>query len=217
MPVLYATSGLIKSAENNFRILTFWKSGEERIKNLEQRNWEFTSVSAKNQELSVENELLKKQLNISLVKNLKKVEANVLEIPGEMVIDAGSNSNIKMGATVFYLDIFVGTVFKVFPNRSFVRPPTNSASEVFVKAGNVRGVAIGQYNNSLLMTKIGQEEMILKDDPVFTTGEGENGVANLLVGTVGAVKSHQSDLFKVVEVIPPLDYRKLDKVFVFSQ
>lgn len=214
MPVLYVTSGIVNGAGEKFRVLTFWKSGEERIKNLEQKNWELASITAKNTELMAENDLLKKQLNISLSKNLTKVEANVLSITGEMVIDAGANSRVRTGATVFYLDIYIGTISKVLPNRSFVKLPTNSTSEVLVKAGNVRGVLNGQYNNSMVMTKISQEEMVLKDDPVFTTGEGEAGLANLLVGRAGSIKSKESDIFKVVEIIPPLDYKKLDKVFV---
>ncbi len=214
MPVLYGTSAVIETMQNNFKVLTFWKSGEERIKNLELKNAELAILANKSSDLARENELLKKQQNISVAENIPKLEVNVLEIPGQMVVDAGSNSGVKTGQVVFYLDILVGTVFKVFPNRSFVHLVTNPNSQFTVRVGNVRGVAVGQFNNNLILDKVAQTEMVLPNDPVFTTGEGEAGIANLFVGNLGAVKSKDSDLFKKVEIVLPVDLKKLDRVFI---
>ncbi|OGG07707.1 hypothetical protein A2872_01975 [Candidatus Gottesmanbacteria bacterium RIFCSPHIGHO2_01_FULL_42_12] len=214
MPVSYVTTGVLNGLENNFRILTFWKSGELRIKNLEERNRELEGLKAKNLELQTEIELLKKQLNVSSEVSYTKLSANVIDGAQELVLDVGDNNKIKVGTVVFYLNYYIGRVYKVTPNRSFVELPTNSRSQIPVKIGTVRGTAVGQYNNSIILDKIGQEESILPDDLVLTTGDGDVPVANLYIGKVGAVKSSQSDLFKKFEIIPPIDYKKLDKVFL---
>ena len=214
MPVSYVTTSFLNGVENNFRVLTFWRTGERRIKNLEERLRELEGLKAKNVELELENEILRKQLNLAAGLSLNKITANVLKGAEELVLDVGENSKVRPGTIVLYLNYYIGRVYKVTPNRSFVELPTNSNSHIPVKIGTVRGTAEGQYNNSIVLDKIGQEESVLKDDVVLTTGDGEVPVANLYLGKVGEVKSSQSDLFKKFEIIPAIDYKKLEIVFL---
>mgnify|MGYP001616825923 FL=1 len=214
MPVSYVFSGVANGFKNNFRVLTFWKSGEERIKNLESKNWELESIKAKNSELAGENEMLRKQLNVSPVKSLLKISAHVLGVTDFMITDTGENQKVKTGDAVVFMDFYVGRVAKTTANRSFVQLATNAGSQVNVKVKTVRGVAVGQFNTSIILDKVVQDESILPDDQVFTTGDGSVNIPNLLVGKIGEIKSQTTDLYKKAQIVPPFDTRDLDTVFI---
>ncbi|MDO8515484.1 MAG: rod shape-determining protein MreC [bacterium] len=214
MPVSYVFSGTAQGIGDNFRILTFWKSGEERIKNLESKNWELESVKAKRSELLNENEILRKQLNVLPAKQIEKVLTNVLGISDFMVLDAGENQKVKIGDVVIFMDYYIGRVVKTTTNRSFVQLATNSDSSVNVKIGTVRGIATGQFNTSIILDKVSQDESILKDDMVLTTGDGNVNVPNLLVGKIGEIKSQDTDIYKKAQIIPLFETKNLNLVFI---
>lgn len=214
MPVSYVFSGAASTMDNNFRIVTFWKSGEERIKNLEQKNWELEDFRAKYVELLTENKILREQLNVYPAKTFQKVLAHVLENGETMILDAGENQKVKVGDIAVYRDFYVGRIVRTTANRSFVQLATSTNSSVNVKVGMVRGTADGQFNTSVVLDKISQDESIITDDLILTSGDGAVNIPNLILGKVGVLKSQQSDLFKKAQIVVPFEVKKLDTVFV---
>ena len=72
---LYSTKQL---GLESVSFLTFWRSGEARIKNLEQRNWQLVAATARLSDLEKENQALREQLGVQIRKGQDSLVASVL-------------------------------------------------------------------------------------------------------------------------------------------
>lgn len=197
--------------------LTFWRSGEERIKNLEQKNWELTSKLVSLETLTKENQALREQLGTNPISERKLFLARVLGKGQGMEVDIGSRQGVKVGMTVVYAGNLVGRVEKVLPHAAFVTLPTDGNSKIPVAIGQVRAVAVGSFGSQILLDKVGQTDLIQKDDLVRTSGEGDSFLPDLIVGRVSKISGKETDLFRQAEVTPLLDYGKIETVFVVNE
>lgn len=217
LPVQYGVYSLHSNLVDRFRVLTFWRSGENRIKDLERRNLELISDLSILQELKNENLILRRQLDIDEGNSGSKILANVIGSNEYLILDKGSNSGVSYKDVVIIENILVGVVSKVTPQRSYVLTILNNQLKVPVKIGEVRGITSGQFGNAVLLDKVNQNEALNPGDLILTNGDGDVSVPNLLVGKVGKIKSRESDIFKVAEVNILANYSKLKKVFILIQ
>jgi rod shape-determining protein MreC len=197
---------------NTFSFLTFWRSGEARIKNLEQRNLELMVNERKASELALENAQLRRQLGASLKTEKKLVPAMVFGKNRYLEID---NLGVE-GGNVVYLNNLVGRIEKNSGRTSFVQLPTDTGSKIPVKVGKATGLVIGQYNSSILLDKVAQNEEIKVDDLVVTSGEGGSYEPNLIVGKISKIESVPTDLFQKATIVSLIDYGELQTVFVME-
>lgn len=203
VPVQYAFYQARLGLGEFFSLATFWKSGEARIKNLEQRNLELTSYKNRAEILGRENEDLRKQLAASATASVgqrRLLPVTVVDVGQYLEIDTGQFE----GKTVVYLDNLVGKIIK----PHFVQLPTDSQSKIRVRVGRVLGLASGQFNSTIILDKVAQNEEIKIDDLVVTADDG------LIVGKIKKIISRETDLFQKAEVVPLVDYKKLTTVFV---
>lgn len=202
------------SGEEALSFLTFWRSGEARIKNLELRNLELTASEGRAKALETENAQLRQQLGVTGLAGHKQLPAQVLGVGRYLEITAGAQDGVAEGQTVAYLDNLVGRVIRVTSRVSFVQLPTDPQAKVPVKIGQTRGLVIGQFNSSILLDRVAQTESVNKNDLVTTSGEGESYIPNLTVGKVAQITSKETDLFKTAAVVPLINYSDLSQVFV---
>ncbi len=99
--------------EDFFSFATFWKSGEARIKNLEQRNLELVAFENRAKDLERENSELRKQLGVTSLVEARLFPATVLGIGQYLEIGVGEKDGVKTGLSVVYLDNLVGKVVRV--------------------------------------------------------------------------------------------------------
>jgi len=208
----------VKSNLNNwFSFLTFWKSGEARIKNLEFKVLELTVAKNKVDGLEKENAELRKQLAVSAktpVRQREQIPALVLGLSRYLEIGAGGNQGIIMGQTVIYGDNLIGRIVKVSNSIAYVQLPRDSESKIAVRAGSARGLVKGEFNSVIKISQVAQNEEIRTDDLVVTSGEGGNYFPELVVGKVGKISTDNTGLFKEAEVTPLVDVGQLTMVFV---
>lgn len=216
LPVQYGFFATGQNIKNSFSFLTFWKSGENRIKNLELRIMELAAAKNEADRLEKENKELKKQLGINFFKNRVLLPATVLGLDRYLQIGAGSNDGVKEGATVIYLDNLVGKIIRVTPRSSFVILPTDPQTKIPVKTGKARGLVSGQFNFSEILDRVGQNEEINTSDLILTSGEADSFPPDLVVGKVDKIISQQTDIFKKATVKPVLNYSDLTTVFVIN-
>lgn len=216
-PIQYGLYAFKIGLVDSVSFLTFWKSGEERIKHLEQKNWELTSKLVSLDTLTKENRALREQLGTNQVTKKNLILARVLGKGQGMEIDVGASQSVKVGMTVVYAGNLVGRVEKVLPHSAFVILPTDGNSKIPVAIGDVRAVAVGSFGSQILLDKVGQTDRIQKDDLVRTSGEGNSYLPDLIVGRVTKISGKETDLFRQAEVTPLLDYGKIDTVFVISE
>lgn len=203
----HAVSGAI---DETFSFFTFWRSGETRIKYLEERNLELTVQANKAAALEAENNVLRTQLG-SGTKNLPTLlPASVLGINRYLSINVGSNNLVEVNMPVIYLGSYIGRIIKVTPRNSFIELPSDANAKIPVKVGingTVRGLISGQYNSSIILDHVSQDEEIKVDDLVYTED-------SLLIGKIQTINSKEADLFKQATVKPAVDASHLATVFV---
>lgn len=214
LPTQYLVYSLKLSTQDSFSFLTFWKSGESRIRNLEQRNFELQSYETRFRSLEAENGELRKQLGVKPTLPKILLPAPVLGNGRYLEVGAGSNDGVKEGQVVLYLDNLVGKVIRTTPRASFVMLPMDPQAKVPVKVKLARGLSIGQYNSSIVLDRIAQTEDISVGDSVLTSGEGGGYSPDLSVGKVEKIDSSETDLFKKATISSNLDFQKLLVVFI---
>ncbi|MBI4099483.1 rod shape-determining protein MreC [Candidatus Microgenomates bacterium] len=192
----------------------FWRSGEARIKNLEQRNLELLTFEKQAKVLEEENSQLRGQLGVRSLAAKKLLPATVLGVGQTMELAVGSRDDVRVGMTVVSLDNLVGRVTQVTATTSFVQLPTDSGAKIPVKVGRVSGLAMGQFDASVVLDRVAQNEGINTGDIVLTSGEGSSYVPNLIVGKVGKSESAKTDIFSRFQIELPVDYGRLSTVFV---
>lgn len=213
MPVQYGIYSLKIGIGETFSFLTFWRSGESRIKNLEQRNLELLSSEQRAIALSKENETLRKQMGVARLSSKNLFPATVLFSGSYILIAAGSKDGIKIGQTVVLYDNFIGRVDRVNPRTSLIQLSSDPVAKIPVKIGTVRGLVLGQYNSSMSLERVAANETIQTDDVVLTSGEGDIE-PNLILGKIGKIEKKESDLFQKAIVLPVVNYTDLTTVFV---
>lgn len=219
VPIEYQLHSINNGVTDTFSFLTFWKSGEARIKNLEQRNLELLSQASRADTLEKENQELRYQLGVKSLLNRTLLPAAVLGISRYMQIGVGAKDQVRENMTVVYLGNLVGRVIQVAPRTSLVELPTDAGAKIPVKiksTSNIRGLALGQFNSSILLDKIAQNEEIKPDDLVLTTGEGKDTVSNsdLVVGKINTLTNKETGLFRQASIKSLIDYQQLTTVFV---
>lgn len=217
-PLGYVTYSVKNYFDDSFSFWTFWKSGEIRIKYLEQRNLELLVEANRKKALDAENEELKKQLGVGgPLAQMKRIPAEVLGVSRYMTINRGKKDGLSVGQSVIYLDNFVGQIVRTDSYVSFVQMPTDSELTIPVKigpSGEIRGVTLGQFNSSIILDQVAQNEEIKNDDLVFTSGDEGIFAPDLLIGKVGKITSTKTELFQKAIVQPFITYGKLKRVFV---
>lgn len=216
VPIQNGVNGIKTGLENNFRILTFWKSGEARIKDLERRNLEIVATCASIGQLKEENTALRGQLEVALPKTGKPILAKTIGNDGFLILDRGANDGVETQDVVVLGNYLVGTVARVTPRRSWVILPTNKQSKILVKIGQIRGEVSGQFGTAIILDGVNQNESLAEGEYILTSGEGMVTMPNLIIGKVGKLKSRESDIFKTAKIIPFLEFSKLEQVFVWK-
>lgn len=214
VPVQGALYSVQQSTFDLFSFLTFWKSGEARIKNLELRLAEAGSQQARADALAKENADLRAQLGAPASLGKKLLPAPVLGQGRYLEIGVGAGDKVAVGQTVVYLNYLIGRVAKISGRESFVALPTDSDSKVPVVIGTAHGLVIGQFNSSAIITQIAQNENLQSGDTIMTSGEGGTYRPGLIVGQVGEIKNDSTALFKQASVTFPLDFERLGTVFI---
>jgi rod shape-determining protein MreC len=213
-PIEYELYSIKLGLSDSASSLVFWKSGEARIKNLEQKNWELTAQLVGLRDLQKENKTLRDQLGLSRQVSANLAIARVLGSGHGLEIGLGEKDGVEIGMTVVYAGSLVGRVEKVLPISAVVELPTDAGSTIPVDLGPTHAVAIGQFGSGIILEKVAQTDQVNIGDLVETSGEGGSYISGLMVGKVSKISGNRTDLFRQVQVEPAILYGQLDNVFV---
>lgn len=203
----------------------------KNINAVSNENAELKKELSDRQNLILENKALRDQFAKSGSDSLELLPAKVVGFPGfipgvstpeYLIIDKGSNSNVKKGSTIVIENYLIGRVIDVKPDFSKVELLNNKNSSFTAKVASLdgaeaTGVIKGQgdemnFENVLLTLTI------KKDDQVLTKGDkDENGIGyppDLIVGKIITVEKKSSDLFQKAKVKSFVDFTNLKTVFI---
>lgn len=171
-----------------------------------------------------ENSALRKALNFQQQATLKllPVETITLDPTGfsqTIVINKGSNDNIHQNQPIVAQPgLLVGKVTKVYPNSAEVTLITDPSivinGEVVDSAA--RGLIKGEHGLGLSLDLVTQNELIKTGDEVITSGLSEDFPRGLLIGSISAIRSSNTDLFQKAFVSPAADLRSSRFLFAIQ-
>ncbi len=202
----------------------------KETKNLKRENEELNlriqELLAENislKELTKENEILRKALDIGLEENFKLVLAEMIgkDISQDLIlINKGSKDGISENLPVITEQkVLVGKISEIYKNFSKVMLLTNKESSLNAKIQNsesIEGVIEGRGNSKLLLKLIPLDKKILKGDLVITTSLGGVFPDGLLVGEIEEVKKSDVESFQKAEVKPVFDIKQTKELFIIT-
>lgn len=191
------------------------------------KNYEF--LQRNNTEIRKENERLREQLQFATHIEQKNFPAQIIgrnpdNIYSGITINKGSRSGIKKGMLVIAVQNgttgLVGKIVTVGLETSLVMPVYDSKCVVSSRIQNTRDIGLvsgsGNANSPLQMKYI--KKRVLSElnfgDIVVTSGETDNYVADIPVGTITNIMVVEYDSSLNIEITPVVDFARLETVIV---
>jgi rod shape-determining protein MreC len=141
----------------------------------------------------------------------------------EVLVAAGSSSEIQRNDPVVTEDGLVGLVTDVTSNGAKVTLLTDQSSAVsamVLESGAAGIVRHGPSDSSaLVLDRVGKDELVVENDLVITAGWRSGQLESLYprgipIGTVESVGQQDVDLYKRIQVAPLVDFDSLAEVIV---
>ncbi|MDP3998133.1 MAG: rod shape-determining protein MreC [bacterium] len=201
----------------NFYFLTFWRTGEKKIRSLKDRNQELLVEAEKARVLEEENRALRAQLGITLPADWELELAQTLGKTRYMAIDKGEKEGIYLGQVAIVKKFLVGRVVKVNPHESQIELPSDPESKIPIMTvkTQARGLLTGQFGRGMNLEKVTQGESLETEDLVVTTGE-DGYPKDLIVGKISWIEKKENEVFQKAGVEPALDFDGLEVVFLIK-
>ena len=188
----------------------------ERLRLLEGRHQHDMEVEIENQRLA---RLLAFQSDVpSQVVTARVIGKDASGIFQSFVLDRGAREGISAGMAVVSADGVVGRIAQAsfHGSRVLLLSDHNSGVDALVQRTRARGLVEGALNRSCSMKYIKRGDEVDVDDVVVTSGLDGIFPKGILIGRVSAVTRKDFGLFQVAEVVPAVDFSKLEEVLVLT-
>lgn len=207
-----------------FGAMAQMKNGYAENERLKEENQKLIGIAGAYEDLKKENELLRKQLQVSSPKALTLLEARVvsfdpLSASSFALIDKGTKDGVAEGMPVVRPgNALAGKISKTYARFSRVMLVSDKENKVSVKsaARDTSGVLSGAAGNLLLMELIEKNAPLDEGELMVTSGLDGVYPKNLAVGWVKEVVSREGDIFKQAYARPVYAGFSETQVFVIS-
>ena len=219
-PFQASFDGFVASVSNVWGDYVWLIETRQRNLELEKENRELRSRLQQTEEVSLQNERLRKLL--AFVDDLDR-PALPAQVIGEdasnwartVIIDKGTRAGLRNGLPVVAAEGVVGRIIKTAPNSSRVLLVTDASSAVaaLIQRTRTRGVARGR-GGDLSVEYALRDADIQVGDLLVTSGMGGVFPKGLLLGRVELVEKDQFGLFQQVQASTAADFSHLEEVLV---
>ena len=189
----------------------------ERIDRLEDENLQY-------REAIVSSERFQRLVGFRARRDVPMVPANVVAQDlsrwfRSVIIDQGATSGIRPGMPVITDSGVVGVVAGTTPSESKVLLVIDPQSRIdaYVQRSRARGSVRGSAAGSVAFEHVLRDEDVAVGDQLLTSGLGAVYPKGLVVGYVERVERKPYGLFQVADILPAVDFRKLEEVFVLLE
>ncbi len=136
-----------------------------------------------------------------------------------VMIDQGADAGVRAGMPVISGSGVVGIVAGTTPGASKVLLVIDLQSRVdaYVQRSRARGTVRGRSEEDCEFDYVLREADVVEGDQLLTSGLGSVYPKGLVVGYVSQVERKSYGLFQTVRVVPAVDFRKLEEVFVILE
>ncbi len=182
-------------------------------------------LEAEISKLQIENQVVKSSLN-SLVApetiphlNLRLLKANVIgrdpqNFNGFLYIDRGSKDGLSKNAPVVLKDKIIGRVKSLAENTAIVETIENPGFAISAIDSRSGIMGIVKRKGHLYFEYIKNNDDVIPNDSLYTSGLSEDLPKGLMIGTVSVVKKKDDLFFKEVIIEPAISINKLNYVYV---
>jgi len=204
-----------------------FKSENERLM-AENRDLNYKLV--KNEELTLENEALRKQLRFKsglcgesdcISFELGRITGRTLDSYGKFIMtDLGKGDGAEIGnAVTIGGGILIGKIVEVNEEYSKVMLLTSPESSVncLTETTRANGLLRGKYSTGVKLEMIDQSEGLNKEDIVITSGLETGIPKGLILGKISVVEESPNTVFKSAEVELFSDFDHIEQVFLVKQ
>lgn len=137
-----------------------------------------------------------------------------------VTIGEGEKEGVGKDMVVVNPQGLVGKVIEIYPHQAKVRLISDEASKVGVRVQRTRDVAIlqGKGEKGICELKYLLYKASVKvGDRVVTSGLGGLFPEGILVGEISRIQKSPNQLFQEVEVVPSVDFGKLEELFLIQK
>jgi rod shape-determining protein MreC len=185
---------------------------------------QFYAQQAQMQELESENHHLADLLQLRDVLATRAVAVNVIgsdpnALSRTIIVGQGLHSGLRRDMAVIANEGVVGRLMVVAPDaaRVLLIDDHNSALDAIDQRSRARGIVAGVIEDGLNMKYVDRSEDLRPGDRIVTSGMDGIYPRGLLVGEVGRVSREGPGLFLNIEVVPAVNFRKLEQLLVLTQ
>ncbi len=190
---------------------------------LKQENSRLRKEYANNINLVVENEHLRKLLDIELRKDFNTLPAKVIGFyenkwQSEILLNVGKRDGIQEGMGVINDSGLIGIVIQSGDRSCNVRLIDDPQTSIGVRILSSRklGIIEGSQDKTINLNYISTEEQVYKGDIIITSEFGQFLPPELLVGRVSQAANMPGSLYKEIEIEPFVDFREIEYVLIIK-
>jgi len=135
-----------------------------------------------------------------------------------IIINRGSNDDIRRGMPVVTNQGLVGRVDAVIADAARVQLITDPASavNVYLQNADTTAVSFGSVTGDVSLDMISQDAIVQSGDLVLTSGLGGGYPSDLIIGQVISIRSLEFELFQQATIQPAVDFTRLAIVLVIT-
>ena len=136
-----------------------------------------------------------------------------------IVIDKGTKHGVKRGMPVVSPEGIVGHVLQASRHSAKVLLITdfNSSVDAIIQRSRARGLVEGNGETRCRLKHAPRTHDIRLGDRVVTSGLGGRYPKGLMIGTISKLRKRRYGLFQQAEIIPSVNFTKLEEVFVITE
>ena len=135
-----------------------------------------------------------------------------------VIINRGSNDDIRRGMPVVTNQGLVGRVDAVIADAARVQLITDPASAVncYLQTADTNAIALGSVTGDVSLDMITQDAIVQSGDLILTSGLGGGYPADIIIGQVVTLRTLEFELFQQATVQPAVDFARLSIVLVIT-
>ena len=135
-----------------------------------------------------------------------------------LLVDKGEREGVSKNMAVVVSEGVVGRVIEVSANTAKVLLVTdpNSAVDVIIQRSRAQGIMEGKVDEFGILKYVQKSDDVQVGDKVITSGLGGIFPKGLMIGTVTKVERKRPGVFQYVEVIPTVDFSRLEEVLILG-
>ena len=219
---------VVNGVESVKNIVTLKKQNEELTAKLQ----DYMFLQRNNTEIRKENERLRTQLDFVSQYEYKTIVCQIIgrnpdSLYSGITINKGSNQGVRKGMPVIAVQEgnvgVVGKIVTVGLGTSIVMPLYDSQCNISARVQNTRDLGIVSGNGSedidLSLQYIRKRSLdeLNFGDIIVTSGENDNYVKDIPIGTISSIKSLDYDTSLDIDLKPVIDFSRLEIVLVVDQ